>query len=820
MLRSRLPERQKAEPPPPAGAAPHPNSALSPGPRSEKRVSAAPQSPRLPAADRFTPRAPQAPVPIANQVAQQTRRRADGDFETAERGDDTSTSRRDASTPDATLPAPVEARDADRDATPAARPAAPAASPRSSQSTKRDDKGASAKKKRDDKDKKGSADAEDGDEKDKDERGAANRGDEKAAPGAAKGAKSKAGARGADAKGKAEKGPAAGGAGKEGGARRTRGDDVAGLPPIVLPPPPPIPFPPRLGGISARAIPNRPALSDEQAKDILQRTGMRPEEHHDKVRVSLDEVARKALRLQAQIVREAEGAAFDTSFRLTARGIAAADSIGRAEKRVANAYASARGSVQGVAASALKTLAGRRTEAETKFNEKTLTMEQQVERTLRTSSPAIQALHQKMLAEATRVLQEAAKKYKEKLEPHVRAVRSSTALAVTEGSDAVAQARIETEKKAWTKCAQEKADDMQANVDANAAAITAQKEAYSIEILGLVNPAAVQQEEVATGEKDELGKARTVTRRRVATDYERAVNAINLGRNAALSSLSSGEEGALKELAAIRQRLKVDIDTCKKNLEASIISTAGAMAESYRSQMAGLNQSIDPTQFQEVRRTAPLIASAEKRLQKSFEQQQLDLRQTVKSTLAGTEESIDAELARAQALADNSASEARRTAGEQISGIVGARDGLIQALQAPMAAVDSKASPYRAQSTEKLGQRPKQVEASVKAMLAGTTAAFDELRDKEDLRMKEQASNLKQSFSGTLKEQSRIMISDLNDRGRRAMEAMDQIGTNEGGLFNALRGITQLQGKALEQIWTENIDSTESLRSWLADELS
>jgi hypothetical protein len=750
-----------------------------------------PEAPRLPAADRFTPRAPRAPVPSADQIARQARRRADGDFD-AGPGDERSDEPTPASPARAQRPSPSHIQ-----------PAAASGKARKRGSSETADAA-------------GSDAAGDGGAEER-ERGA---GDGKKQKADEKSTEANRGAQRGSAKAKAQRGAAANGGAKGERAAGKGADGGTALPLLPMPALPPIPSPPRLGGISARAIPNRPALSQEQAKDILQRTGMRPEEHHDRVRVRLDAVVHEALRLQAQIVREAENSAFDTSFRLTARGLAAADSIGGAEKRVANAYAGARGSVQAVAASALKTLAGRKTEADEKFTDKTLTMEQQVQRVLATSSPAIQALHKKQLAEATRILEQAAQEYKDKLEPHAKTVESSTPEAITEGSDAIAQARIETEKKAWSKFAQEKASAMRKNIGANADAVIAQKETYSIEILGLVNPAAVQQEEVASGEKDELGKARMVTRRRVATDYERAVNAINIGRDRALSSLSQGEAGALHELAAVRVRLKLDIDGRKKNLEASIIGTAGAMAEAYRSQMAGLNQSIDPTQFLELRRTGALISAAERRLQRSFQQQQLALRQTLAHTLAGTEESIEAELGRVHALADNSADEARRIAGEQISGIVGARDGLIRALEAPMNAVDGKAAPYRAQSTEKLGQRPKQVEAAVKAMLAGTQAALSELRDKENERLRGLASNLRESFSGALTEQGRMMISDLNDRGRRALGAMDQLGTNERGLFNALRGITHLQGAALEQIWNEDIDRTESLRSWLASELS
>jgi hypothetical protein len=813
MLRSCQPERQKADAPPSRGAEPEGPSAR----RSSLRGAA--DSPRLPAADRFTPRAPQAPMPLADQVSRQARRRADGDFEAgtgSERSDDSSAAPR-AGNAD-TTPIPVEARHLDKPGAPAASATSTLAqSPRLISTTQ---PVASAKAS-----KKGGTDKADARGRDKAEEA----GGEERESGASGGKKQDAGAkstqtkRGAQrnaGKGKAKKAAGAKDGGKGERAGGKAGGGGAALPPMMMPALPPLPFPPRLGGISARGIPSRPPLSEEQAKDILQRTGMRPEEHHDKVRVSLDGVARKALRLQAQIVREAENSAFDASFRLTARGLAAADSLGLAEKRVVNAYANARGGVQGTAASALKTLAGRRTEAEEKFTDKTLTMEQQVERVLRTSSPAVQALHKKQLAEATSVLEQTAKEYKEKLLPHARKVLTSTPEAITEGSDAIALARIETEKEAWSKGAKEKAFAMQGNIEANAAAVIAQKEAYSVEILGLVNPAAVQLEEVATGEKDELGKARTVTRRRVATDYERAVNAITIGRDAAMSSLSQGEAGALRELAATRARLKLDIDARKKNLEASIIGTAGAMAEAYRSQMAGLNQSIDPTQFLELRRMTGLMAAADKRLQRSFDQQQLDLRQTVKSTLAGAEESIEAELGRARALADNCAEEARRIAGEQISGIVGARDGLIQALEAPMKAVDGKASPYRAQSTEKLGQRPKQVEASVKAMLAGTKAALGEMRDKEDQRLQKLASNLKSSLAAGIIAQSNTMISDLIDRGKRAHAAMDQLGTNEGDLFNALRGITQLQGGALKQIWSAKIDKKTSLPSWLESELS
>lgn len=811
MLRSCLPERQKAEAPPSGGAEPEGPSAR----RSSMRGAA--DSPRLPAANRFEPRAPQAPVPIADQVSRQARRRADGDFEAGtggERSDDSSAAPRAASAD--TAPIPVEARDLDKPGAPAASATStPAQSPRLSSTTQPLASAKASKKGADKADARGrgAADEAGGEER---ESGA---GGGKKQDAGAKSTQPKRGAPRDAGKGKAKKAAGAKDGGKAERAGGKAGGGGAALPPMMMPALPPIPFPPRLGGISARGIPSRPPLSEEQARDILQRTGMRPEEHHDKVRVSLDDVVRKALRLQAQIVREAENSAFDASFRLTARGLAAADSLGLAEKRVVNAYANARGGVQGTAASALKTLAGRRTEAEQKFTDKTLTMEQQVERVLRTSSPAVQALHKKQLAEATRVLEQTAKEYKEKLLPHAHKVLTSTPEAVTQGSDAIALARIETEKKAWTKYAGEKAFAMQGNIEANAAAVIAQKEAYSVEILGLVNPAAVQLEEVATGEKDELGKARTVTRRRVATDYERAVNAITIGRDAAMSSLSQGEAGALRELAATRQRLKLDIEARKKNLEASIIGTAGAMADAYRSQMAGLNHSIDPTQFLELRRMAGLMAAADKRLQRSFEQQQLDLRQTVKSTLAGAEESIEAELGRARALADNCAEEARRIAGEQISGIVGARDGLIQALQAPMNAVDGKASPYRAQSTEKLGQRPKQVEASVQAMLAGTKASLGEMRDKEDERLRKLASNLKSSFAESLQGQSDAMISDLNDRGKRAHAAMDQLGTNERDLFNALRGITQLQGAALEQIWPK-ISKEKSLRSWLESELS
>jgi hypothetical protein len=117
----------------------------------------------------------------------------------------------------------------------------------------------------------------------------------------------------------------------------------------------------------------------------------------------------------------------------------------------------------------------------------------------------------------------------------------------------------------------------------------------------------------------------------------------------------------------------------------------------------------------------------------------------------------------------------------------------------------------------------KMVRETIEKAIADDATAVDKAIDEFDKALAKHVGNLEtdlqETFRGIDIEFIHGAPDGLADRAGRALRAMDRIGTDEDAVFDALRGLTNKSGKALEQYWDDTRHGG-SLREWLDSELS
>ncbi len=588
---------------------------------------------------------------------------------------------------------------------------------------------------------------------------------------------------------------------------------------------------PQIGGITPKTIPPPPHMTDAEVQRVVARTHRRPDAHHEEVRTRLGQIASQAKTAQAEIVRQTHEQLVEVNTQFVGRALLSEDIVPTAKRHAAESYDGARGWVRRAAQQALHDLEGARGQASQDMVTVSGTLSQQIDRVLSVSSPAIRALHSEQLAVVHGKLDTWAQRFHTELDPKVMSVRNSAARSVTTDGDAVGLARAEAELRAWSQRAGQKADALQQSVDADATGIRNQEESFSVALLQLVNPTAVQQETVAAQDQSQVHDSQQHTTVRIRSDYERAVASVEQFRDAALHGLDQAESATMNELDAADRRLHLDLETREENLRWSIGDVGSRMADAYRTEMIATNASIDTHGLIEIDRVRPLFTAALRRLQEIFHRQTRDLGDTVTQAMATTDDAITQQQDMAQQLAASASESAWKLANEQVSSLTDAKDEFIAIVRAPVDAAQGHARVYTATVGERLGARPAQVRAKIDEMFIATDTRFVSVLSSENERLDGEVTNIETSLHGSLVADGLVMVDDLERRAQEAYNAMVGTGTEESRLFASLRNLTTKQGLALQQMWlsgytigshgggVQAIDD-ESLRGWLDDELS
>ena len=578
---------------------------------------------------------------------------------------------------------------------------------------------------------------------------------------------------------------------------------------------------PALEGTSAIAL-AMPPLADAQRERVRLQTGLTIAEHYARTQAALDRLANRATSEQFAVVAHIELVESEVRRDLDNAAARIGPAVNDAIDRVRGACGTARAGITAASTSASRTIEANATEADRRVDATVMTSKEAVDKAVVAASPRVRALHEETLAPMRRMLavQGAAfaARGKEK-GAGLPAAGAALAIAMDRHGGALELAQAEKRQGVAAdsmKSASEEFTDAGRRAEQD---ILAQEASLSLSFLMFVNPVAVKMEQVGGEDGKTVVAKGGEVRLRLSNDYERAKGAVEESSRRALKALVALEQSAVHQLRTMGRGLEAMAARRRDQLGAAILDGRAPVAEAWSRQMKGVNELAETGELVDWRRLDPRLSEAMATFDTLSTRQRLDVDAQARGGFDEARTGMDGDRGSLEEGADSfvkSAQDTRRQADAmgEIAGAFG------RPFHGMAGATASAALEFRTHAEEKLGVALDETRKQMAALLATTE---DSLKNKGlasfGKQLDEQIKAIEGNLTRLLKDVDHTVSEDLADRARRCYAAMDGVGTDETGLFEALHGMTPLYAKALDEYW-DKAGHVHDLWWWLDDELS
>ena len=584
---------------------------------------------------------------------------------------------------------------------------------------------------------------------------------------------------------------------------------------------PPPPARPRLGGTEAEVL-KVPTLGDQQRERMRLQTGLTVAEHYARAQVHLDRLSARATSEQFAIVVHIELIEAEVRRDLDNAMALIGPAIDSGVDRVRQACATARAAITTASTNAHASIADHWKDAGDKVDSAALSSKEAVDKAVKASSPQVRALHEETMKPIREMLKRQGEAFSaaaqaqgdelikagDKMAPDMKTVGGDDIeLAIAEKKHTVASDNMTQAKDGFIAAGKRAEQD-----------ILAQEPSLSLSFLMFVNPVAVKVEHVGGADGKTVVEKGGEVRLRLATDHERATGFIDETSKRALKALDALEESGIKQLRAMRHSLEVMAQTRRDQLCSSILSGQEPAADAWTQQMRGVNDLVAGGEVVDSRRLEPRFVAAMDSMNALSARQRLDFDAQARSGFDEARAGLDQDRHSIDEVADSFVDSARDTQRQAVT-MREFAGSLSKGFHSVADASAVTAEEFRTKAEEKLG-----------LSVADTRKQMTELCKTTEDAIKESVKTFRDNIGGEAKRVEvnvKIMVMgvdaavwfDLADRAGRCVKAMDRIGTDETGLFQALYAMTPQYGKALCQFWNQ-ADHAHDLWWWLDDELS
>jgi hypothetical protein len=623
-----------------------------------------------------------------------------------------------------------------------------------------------------------------------------------------------------DAKGKTPPGAV-----KEGGATEEADgeaeEDGAGVGGDVtaetLGPPPA----PRLEGTQPVVV-SPPSLDLQQLERVRSQTGFTLADHYARIQVHLDRLSARAQSEQLAIVLHVQLIEAEVRRDLENASALIAPAVGDAIDRVRAACAAARAAISTASKEALDTIEANATDADRKVDEAKLTTKDAVENAVLGASPQIRDLYEETMKPLRTLLEQTGEDFKKAGTAQGKAMVTEGAeigtKLTTMGGSAIDLAMNEKRAQAAADQAKRGQVDLEQAGARGAQDIVGQEATLGMSFLLLVNPVAVKVEKVGAADAAEAESKGGEVRLRLATDYERSRGFVEETAKRALKALDAMERAAVKQLDLMGHRLEEMARARRESLCHEILAGQQPGADAWAQQMERVNQLVRPGEILDWRPLEPRFLEAMDSLNALSARQRLDFDAKARSGFDETRAGMDGDRRGLDEAAESYVDSARET-GTQAATMRQVAATFADGFRGVAQPASSMVGEFRAKTEEKLGQSVEDTRKEMGKLLGQTKTAMKKSLAKFDAALGSQVTDLEKSLTSTFSKVGIDVIQDLADRAGRAFRAMDRVGTDEGAVFDALRGMTPKYGAALEAYWNL-ADHAHDLPWWLWDELS
>ncbi|XXT19166.1 hypothetical protein WME94_53965 [Sorangium sp. So ce429] len=588
----------------------------------------------------------------------------------------------------------------------------------------------------------------------------------------------------------------------------------------------------RLGGLAPLALPPPPRMSPRDLRAIRRKTGLDPDEHHDRLRLRLRALAYRAQRLQRDVVRDVESLADDVRLHFEARADDIAALTAGTVARVRAAYGGAKAQVRSMAATAIEQIRINATDADATVDEAALTSRQAIDDAMMHSSARVRALHETEIARVRTMLSEKKTEYETKGQTHgldvsARGPTLAAELDRTTGSTALETAQNEMMGKAAVRLANERSRAFERDGQLRGESLTSADNIaqFSLIFLSFVNPSAVHIEQVAASDQQGVSSQAQRTVIRLATRSERAQRTIELGRDRAVAQLEQGEEQAARQLLQAGRDAARTAREHGLALSNGILSARAPYADAHRAYLKRIHQTFAPERFYDTGTYGPVLARALRGLEaldseqrKGLAERDTEGREQLEAGLARAEEGLR-DAARSQSDAAEETKRGVETAIGRTEQVFA--DGLIGGA----AGMSSAADQYTAETEEELGLQDARVHEEMTRLIDRTRTSVG-----EQIATWERGATADVARFGTpadpsynggfgavalrLYEALRRQVSELYNAAEEL--SLSEGATDEARMMRALHELTPKRGSALRQLYRAEHGSLDDM---LLDEL-
>jgi hypothetical protein len=564
-------------------------------------------------------------------------------------------------------------------------------------------------------------------------------------------------------------------------------------------------------------------LEKDAVASLKKKTGLTPEQHQQQIQQHVDRIKSQADQMREGLRRYAEEKALALDLEVAAAKEALKGDIGTARGKISGAYGGARAALAGATSEGLGAVeAGARTARET----------------LATSLPAQQAKLAGVVAAGRTKVDGLApvwkKKFGDALEVGAKGFEKAAGDCATElagtkativatwadAGDALQRAQAEASRKAASKGVDDAVADFRAGGGQKAAAARAQKPTYDSQVdsaLQAVRDALTQME---TQGKTALQGAHDRALVTITTQTTEAGTAIAAAKSRAEGALGSAEKAALGEVDSVQAQQEVSLTGAADAAKGSIGSASVSLRDRYAQWFDGVLRGVpkdQPTTYDQVRE---FLEGKERELP-SFNAQVMG--ELDKSCEGARQTVVDASNAARSALArlaDGQAASAANQGRQQADGIRATAAQFATGIRATGSAVETAFTQHVQPMQGSIDQRLTLTETSVTTALEAAKADLVAQATTYATQLRERITRMPQTLGSMANAAAAGVYRNLSDRAQRVHTACKGMGTDESGVYNALRGLTAIGGSALETVvWPRLFAAEGGLRAFIIDDM-
>lgn len=564
-------------------------------------------------------------------------------------------------------------------------------------------------------------------------------------------------------------------------------------------------------------------LAKEAAAKLQKSTGRTPEQHQQAISEHVERIRRQVDDLREGLRRYSaeKSAAIDAE--VTASRAALAGDITGAQGRIAGAYSAAKGALGTAATEALTGVTTAGTTAKGTLATSLPTQLTRLATMITTARTRVTALGPVWKGKFKTALDDGSKEFQtlaNTCATELETQRTTIVGSWPDTGDALVRAENEARRKAGEKGVTDAVADFRAGAPIKAAAARAQLPQYDGQIDAALASVGTALDGYLTSGTTQLNTAKTQADARVDSQTVEATTAITGAKTSAEAALDQGSAAAQAELVAAQTRNDQDLVRTGDSAKASITSTDTTVRERYADWFQNVLVGLPKDQATTYDSVKEFLDGRERELPTFHAGVMTELdtaceaaRQTVIDATTNARTAVGT-------LTESSIRSAQTQARAQADGIkaTGARFGV--SITSTGSAVDQAFTQHITPMQALIDTRVTATTTSFQTALDGAKTTLTARANAYAAELRQRIAAMPRTLAPMVNAAARGVYDNLRGRAQKVYSACAGMGTDENGVYNALRGLTAIQGQALETVVWGRLFRGNTLRGTIDDDMN